>query len=117
MDRLWNLNNRKPVAAPGVESESQSVERRLAELESRLDSLTLASMAMWRLIQQKHGITDEEFSAMVREVDLSDGRLDGRVAPEAKSCSSCGRAMSTRHVKCLYCGGDNLQTKPFEGAM
>lgn len=116
MDRLWNLNNRQPAPASGAESESQSVERRLAELEARLDSLTLACMAMWRLIQRKHGISDDEFSAMVREVDLSDGRLDGRIAPETKSCATCGRAMSSRHVKCLYCGGDNLQRKPFEGA-
>ena len=116
MDRLWNLNSRHPEPAQGVESESQSVARRLADLESRLDSLTLACMAMWRMLQDRHGISDEEFAAKVREIDMSDGRLDGRAAPEPKSCSRCGQALAPRQVKCQHCRAENFQSKPFEGA-
>lgn len=88
-------------------TESQSAARqaqdRVAELEARLDKLTLTCAALWQLMKAKTGVSDQQLTEAIREIDLRDGRLDGKVAAEAKACPSCKRTMSKRHNKCLYC--------------
>ena len=120
-DILWDLHQQRRIneasdqAARG-ESEAKQAAREVRELQARVDALTLACTTMWSLMQTKLGMTDQEFGARLREIDLRDGKLDGRIAPEVKACPRCKRTMSNRHSRCLYCGDDHLQRKPFEGA-
>ena len=84
------------------------------EIRDRFDRLTLLCMAMWELMK-KSGVTDEQLAAKVKEIDLADGKLDGRYSPSVVSqCPKCGHVMSRRHSKCLYCGYENLDEKPFD---
>ena len=84
-------------------------------LVDRLDELTLACRAMWELLEEKTSLTHEDLFAKIREIDLADGVEDGKVAMTVKKCPSCGRTMSERHKKCLYCGAVELKETPFEG--
>jgi hypothetical protein len=84
------------------------------EIRDRFDHLTLVCMAMWELMKES-GVTDEQLAAKVKDLDLADGKLDGKYKPCLVSqCPQCGHVMSRRHSKCLYCGHENLETKPFE---
>lgn len=49
------------------------------------------------------------------EIDLSDGKLDGKVReqPGVSACASCGRTLSKRHARCFYCTAPNPSAKPF----
>ena len=118
---LWDLHQQSRIDSVDAKSartatEAQLASRRVQELEARVDALALACTTMWSLLQSRVGVTDQEFEARMREIDLRDGTLDGRVAPEVKTCAKCGRTMSSRHARCMYCGNDNLKRKPFEGA-
>jgi hypothetical protein len=74
-------------------------------LESRLDALELACSALWRILKAKHGYSDEELALAIKELDLQDGQLDGKKAPEPAVCSECGRPLLTRsRTRCLWCG-------------
>ena len=73
-------------------------------LEDRFERMLLASEAMWTLMRDKLGVTDTELVQRINDIDLSDGRLDGKVRKTAVSCPSCGRTIARRFAKCMYCG-------------
>jgi hypothetical protein len=72
-------------------------------LDTRLDRMVLAFEALWSLTRDRLQITDEELVARMNDLDLSDGRLDGKVRKGAVSCPKCGRTISRRLPKCIYC--------------
>jgi hypothetical protein len=75
----------------------------LSELEERIGRLTLACTAMWALLRQRAGLTDQELLEVIQEVDLRDGVRDGQHKPPALTCPSCGRRNNRRHRACMYC--------------
>lgn len=86
----------------------------IKELEARIDKLSMINMAMWQIIKEETKKQDEDLFAMVQDIDLRDGRLDGKVKKQIKKCHKCGRTMSRRHQRCLYCGSPALDADIFE---
>lgn len=84
------------------------------ELEDRLDKLTLICNAMWTLIQEATDLTEDDLFARVQDLDLRDGVLDGKVTKSVSECGKCGRKMSSRHTKCLYCGAPKATESAFD---
>lgn len=86
------------------------------EHERRIDTMALTIMAMWSMLQDRLGVTEAQLIARMQEIDLRDGTLDGKVAPtQSSTCGGCRRVMSTRHRRCIYCGGESLEARPFSG--
>jgi hypothetical protein len=103
------------VAATAGRSESKAdhaveVARRI---EARLDQLTLINMALWSLLKERTGLTEEDLARRMQEIDLSDGQLDGKVRVPVTSCPRCQRAVSRKHNRCLFCGGEPEVPDPF----
>jgi hypothetical protein len=71
-------------------------------LEDRVDQLSLVCMAMCELMEEI-GFNKNMLEAKIREIDLRDGKLDGKFV-EKKVCSGCSREVAARHLSCLYCG-------------
>lgn len=76
----------------------------MVELEARLDRALLASEAMWTILQDKLGVTEEDLITRINEIDMLDGKLDGKVQRTAVSCPKCNRVIARRFPKCMYCG-------------
>ena len=74
-------------------------------LESKIESLALTCQALFEIMETRDGVTKEILAAKMEEIDLRDGKLDGRMSPPNKVCSSCGRRTSKTRSSCLYCGG------------
>lgn len=85
---------------------------RIREFEDRIDRLTLVNMAMWELLSEKLGVSRDELEQKIHDIDLSDGRLDGKVRVPTQQCPSCDRTLSKRHAKCMYCGQDSGSHRP-----
>lgn len=68
--------------------------------------MALTTMAMFALMSERLGISEADLEAKIREIDLADGKLDGKVRVETNECPSCSRPVSKRHKKCMYCGSD-----------
>ena len=85
--------------------------------EQRLDQLTLVCMAMWSLLREKTGLSEEDLMARVKLIDLADGQEDGKVRTQVVQCPSCNRTMSRRHDNCIYCGAAKPNATAFDGAM
>lgn len=85
-----------------------------AELISKVDRLSMICQALWEIVQELHGTTEEELIKKVQEIDLRDGSLDGKFTKEISKCSDCGRAMNARHNECIYCGSPRILKNAFE---
>ena len=78
--------------------------RTAAHMEERIDRLVLLCRAMFELLQESTGHTDERLSAKILEIDLRDGQADGRMSPIPRRCPRCEAMMSPRFGRCLFCG-------------
>ena len=84
--------------------QARDAQRDADDLCDRVDRLALMVMAMWSLTAEKLGISEEEFKARVEKIDLSDGKLDGKISPHIGECPNCKRQLSKRNRNCIYCG-------------
>lgn len=87
---------------------------RVAELEAKVEHMALACQAMWELLQERTKLTDEDLMTKIEEIDLRDGRRDGRMSGSAHNCGQCGRKTSGRRKACMYCGALMTPQHPFE---
>lgn len=88
---------------------------RIRQLEADVDRLLLINRALWELVRTQHGLEDSHLVEKVKEIDLRDGRLDGKLTNrQTQRCQRCGRTLSRKHPRCIYCGGDSFQTDAFE---
>lgn len=106
---IWDLIQQHRIdtlqnEADHARASSASAESRVAQLEQTVESLTLMTMALAELLAEKGIVQSSELEARVREVDLSDGRLDGKVKLDPKPCPRCKRIVAARRARCLYCG-------------
>lgn len=71
-----------------------------------MERVLLITEALWELLKERHGYTDEQLIQQVHRIDAADGKLDGRVTRKAgpTTCGACGRALSRRRPNCIYCG-------------
>jgi hypothetical protein len=84
------------------------------QLRCELERLMLVTEALWRIGREKWGCTDEDLAKRVHEIDLEDGKLDGRKgATPARDCPHCQRKLLKHQPKCFYCGKP-VEFLPFE---
>ena len=95
-----------------ADTRADSAKRSVEALENRLDRAMLTMEARWTLLRERYDITDEELGERIVELDMSDGRLDGKVRRPALECGQCRRKIPRRFARCMYCGAD-VQHDPF----
>ena len=83
-------------------------------LRVAIDKLILVNVALWEIIAEAQGLTEEDLLNKVNEIDLRDGVLDGKMRPPVRKCASCGRMLQQGHEKCIYCGTKDKSADPFQ---
>ncbi len=101
--------------AASAQRQARQAQQSSADVEERLEKLQLISMALWELLRDRTKLTENDLIAKVQEIDLRDGTLDGKVTRTVCDCPNCGRRMSPRHKKCIYCGHASLVESAFDG--
>lgn len=73
--------------------------------------MRLITMALWQLLKSHTGLTDADLKAYIEKVDLSDGKLDGKLGRKsgAMDCPKCARRILKSAVVCPWCS-TRLQT-------
>lgn len=88
-------------------------ERALQEsqrVRADIERMMMICEALWDILREQHGYSDEELFRRITEIDLRDGRADGRVAPSPPvHCEACGHVVSKHRPICLYCGKPMLK--------
>ncbi len=83
-----------------AETQTQALEQRVAALE-------LACAALWTILKEQNGWTDDMLVNAIREVDARDGVVDGKITHSQLACPNCGRRRLTRcATRCSWCGAE-----------
>lgn len=121
MEFLWELYQQGQIssAADSASTANQRAsdsQQRVRYLEETVDRLMLINVAMWELLKARTGLREDDLMKKMQEVDLRDGVADGKITrTQAAQCKKCGRPLSPRHRKCLYCGCQDLSGGAFAG--
>lgn len=93
------------VAADQAKTEAREAKTEIELLRADMERLLLITEALWSLLKEQHEYSDDQLFKRVLEIDLRDGRLDGRVAPSApENCPHCQRVLPRRGFRCMFCG-------------
>ena len=84
-------------------------------IQCDVEKLFMLTEALWTILKEKHGCTDAELVQRVQEIDLRDGKLDGKVAKVNPDCPKCRRKLMGKRPVCLYCGAEvaRVDLQPF----
>lgn len=99
----------------GGAAAGEQAKREAADVNRRLERLLLVNAALWSLLQDKLGLTEQDLIDRVKVLDEMDGKADGKLSRGgAIKCHDCGRTLNPRHGKCLYCGAERRLSSAFE---
>ena len=104
------------TAAARASAKGDKANSSVQQLEARVDKLLLVCRSMWELVRDNTSLTEDDLMEKVLELDLRDGVADGRMSQAVQTCAHCGRKMSPRHARCLYCGQEDVTNEAFDAA-
>ena len=126
-DLFWELRRQRSSSDAGdiageAAKEAANVNVEIKALRGAIDKLILITRALWEITAEARGLSDEYLMDKVNEIDLRDGKLDGKLITAIRQCSSCRKTLFKGHDKCLYCGAmdatldafDRIDTDPFD---
>jgi hypothetical protein len=112
---LWELrhelesleNDTRSEIVPGAQVEQDITSRMTIPLDARLSKLSLICRAMWSLMEQKLGVTEEDLLKRITEID-------GKVTKPALQCPKCKNVVCRKFNRCLFCGYKVPNPDPFD---
>ena len=87
-----------------AEAREEAAHHVAVDLDDKVNRLALICRAMFELLQQSSGLSEEQLTKKILEIDLRDGQADGCMTPRGKVCPTCGATMSPKFGRCLFCG-------------
>lgn len=106
IDRLRAERRRQEAQSDELQKQTGSTQARHAELEMRHEQLKLVTLALWRLLKDRVGLTEAELKRYLESSDLLDGIVDGKadLTRELVECARCSRSVLNTAIVCPYCG-------------
>ncbi len=109
MDLLWDPHQQGQIScanqtADRAANKAESAAAELSRLQRRIERLSLCCQAMWELLREKHGLTEDELQSRILEIDLRDSTTDGKMRMQIVDCPSCGSKTNTKRSLCVICG-------------
>ncbi|MBX3475037.1 MAG: hypothetical protein KF754_11690 [Planctomycetes bacterium] len=91
--------------ATAAESAANRAESALMRMEDTIQRQALIIRSLLEVCARKQLFDEKEFRDIVNEIDLSDGRLDGKYKPAAgpRNCPECGKINGKSAITCMYC--------------
>ncbi len=83
------------------------------QMDARVDRLALITEAVWQLLAEKGGLTEDDLAERIRHLDSLDGKEDGRRQPMASNCD-CGAKVNPKSEICQFCGTEVLNRSMFD---
>lgn len=110
---LWDLlqqgqisqaNATAEFAKQNSASNAEKLHKEVLRLEAKMDRLAIITQGLWELLSEKTDLTEKDIEAKIAEIDIRDGRKDGKILGKPTTCPKCARPTHTRLRSCPYCG-------------
>ncbi|MBR4171055.1 MAG: hypothetical protein IKR48_05340 [Kiritimatiellae bacterium] len=97
-----------------ISEKSDDASLQVTRLREDLERLYLITQALWQMVKTATGATDEQLQEKIRQIDVEDGRSDGKNTEVTRpiDCPVCHRRILSGQTFCLYCGAE-AETSPF----
>jgi hypothetical protein len=86
---------------------------RLTSLEYRYERMHIVMAALWGLLKERAGLTDEELKKFVLAVEVSESKAGASAG--AMPCPHCSRMVRKSASRCPWCGTAITSGDAFEG--
>lgn len=86
----------------------------LQELSRHIRKIALVNQALYELVKEHTGITDEDLRRKIDSIDKRDGAVNGRVDMAPLTCPKCKAAVTPGSLTCQSCGAMVAPKYPFE---
>lgn len=83
-------------------------------VQASVNRLSLACQAMWELLRENSDLTESDLENKINDVDLRDGKADGKICIRVVTCSSCGKNTNSKRNTCIMCGAPIRKAHQFE---
>ena len=83
--------------AESAKSDAAAARMQVDLMKSDVERLLMITEALWQILKEQHGYDDNELIKRIVTIDMRDGKLDGKVAPDARrnAPSAAGRFIKT----------------------
>jgi hypothetical protein len=115
---IWDSQQRyedAQSAAERAQSKSEHLGAELKALQRQVDRMALACQAMWEIISENSDFKEEDLEKKMLEIDLRDGKSDGKIGASVLNCPSCGAKTNSRRPTCIICGAPVTSPHKFAG--
>lgn len=98
--------------AHSAENQAVNLEFKLRDMEKEADVLALVNQALFEIVAEKLGVSEEDVLQKIEEIDMRDGVKDGKLGSSPSAlCPKCNRNYNVKLNKCLYCGFVNEEVE------
>lgn len=110
---LWDLLQQGQIGQANATAESakqdsasnaEKLHKEVLRLEAKMDRLAIITQGLWELLIEKTDLTEKDIEAKIAEIDIRDGRKDGKILGKPTTCPKCTRPTHSRLRSCPYCG-------------
>lgn len=117
MSWIWDMFQQHQIRdnqqrSTDAQLDAKSAHKEIAQLQEKIDALSLLCRALFEELQIVSGITESQLRQRMAEIDLRDGKLDGKYDPKAiETCSECGHKIKNNRSNCFWCGAKLTREK------
>ena len=109
----YGFNSFTATAAASAESAAREAQTNVEIFKHDIDRLLLVTEALWTLMKQQHGYTDDVLVGLIQDIEKQKAVAHASCAKDAPSpCPFCGKLNTATRTFCMYCG-KALPAKPF----
>ena len=109
---FW-ASNYAMTTATQAENAAREARINVEVLKHDIDRVLLISEALWTLMKQQHGYTDDTLVGLMQDLERQKSATGSTAVKDPPiGCPACGRLNTATRSFCMYCGKP-MPTRPF----
>jgi len=113
--QIENLSARQRLSDSRIDMHATRQGHRADSTEDDILRLVMITQAMFELLHERLGITQDDLLTRIREIDARDGAVDGRLTAAPRDCPACQAKVPADRDTCQFCGAAVAGRDPFAG--